>query len=44
MKTVFNIEFNNYLIELKMLGDYIFLYIDDIEQDFSVFEKKFTLS
>ena len=44
MKTVFNIEFNNYLIELKMLGDYIFLYIYDIEQDFSVFEKKVTLS
>ena len=44
MKTVFSIEHNNYLIELKMLGDFIFLYIDNIEQDFSEFERKVTLS
>lgn len=44
MKTVFSIEYNNYLIELKMLGDFIFLYIDNIEQDFSEFERKVTLS
>ena len=44
MKTVFSIEYNNYLIELKMLGDFIFLYIDNIKQDFSEFERKVTLS
>ena len=44
MKTVFSLEYNNYLIELKMLGDFIFLYIDNIEQDFSEFERKVTLS
>ena len=44
MKTVFSIEYNNYLIELKMLGDFIFLYIDNIEQDFSLLERKVLLS
>ena len=44
MKTVFSTKYNNYLIELKMRGDFLFLYINNIEQDFSEFERKVTLS
>ena len=44
MKTVFSTKYNNYLIELKMRGDFLFLYINNIEQDFSLLERKVLLS
>ena len=44
MKTVFSTKYNNYLIELKMRGDLLFLYINNIEQDFSLLERKVLLS
>ena len=44
MKTVFSTKYNNYLIELKIRGDFLFLYINNIEQDFSLLERKVLLS
>lgn len=44
MKTVYSITHNDYLIELKMLGDFVFLYVNNIEQNFSEFRRKVLLS